>query len=711
MNTLIDELRKSVPRSDAYSKITGKEQYLDDVDFGDDVLHAYTVRSAKARAKILKREIPALPEGYYCIDYTDVPGENALTMIIKDWPPFAEDEVRFIGQTILLIVGPDKNLVYELGKAVHIEYEELTPAFTLEDSKKIVGGAIHGEDNIFISFTAGYGDVDKAFTQADKVLEETYTTAHQEHLYLEVNGAVGLWIDGKVEIYSSTQCPFYVRHSVAPVLGYAEEDLTIKVPSIGGGFGGKEHYPDVIAATVAVAAYKLKRTVKCILDRKEDMAYTVKRQPSSIHYKTALDKDGNIIAIDVVADMDGGAFESCSRVITQRCTYTASGVYNFPAVRVLGRVYATNKPPSCAFRGFGGPQAVFAVERMMDNVANYLKENPAELRRKYFVKQGDITTTGGKFHDRITLNELLDVIKKESDFDTKLHSQKNGKLRGIGIAAFPHGVAFTGSGERDIIKAKLRLTRKNGRVTIYTSNTEIGQGLHTTFRKIAAHTLNIPLEQIDIAEMNTATTSHTGPTVASRSITIVGYLIQEAAKKMLSHPQDEDVEIIQNYEHPPHLIPWDTATLRGDAYPAWGLGVNAVEVEVDPVTYEIQVIGAWGAFDCGYPIDEKIVEGQIKGGMAQALGWGFLEKLHEKEGKFLQVKMSDYMVPTALDLPRIHAYTVTNPYEYGPSGAKGVGEITFDGAAAALAGAVENALGKHFTGIPILSEEISQLDF
>lgn len=703
MATYIKELKKSVNRVDAFDKITGATKYLTDMDFGDDVLHAYTVRSTKARARIVGRNIPTLPEGYYIVDYNDVVGDNKTHMIIADWVVFAKDEVRFIGETIMLVVGPDKNKVYEIGKSITIDYEDIPPTFTIADSKALVGGAIHGEDNIFAKYTAGYGDVDKAFKEAVKVVENKYYTPHQEHLYMEVSGTVGVWENGKVALYSSTQCPFYVRHSVSPVLGVADEDLKVFAPPIGGGFGGKEHYADVVAATVAVAVQKLKRTVKCILDRHEDMAYSVKRQPSEINIKFALDKDNNITAVDIVSDMDGGAYEACSRIIMQRCTFTATGVYSFPNVRVAGQVYATNKPPSCAFRGFGAPQAIFAIERAMDYLAKEIGIDSLSLKKKYLVKKGDTTITGGMFHDNILLPELIDWAVKESDYKKK-HKEYSGKMKGIGLSAFLHGCAFTGSGERDIIKAKLKMRKKKDKIYISTSNTEIGQGLHTAFRKIAAYELKLPIEQIEIEEYDTTKICDTGPTVASRSAMIVGYLVQEASKKMKAHLKEEYAEVEQSYEHPKHLIPWDAQTFRGDAYPSYGLGVNVVEVEIDKTTYEIEIKKVWGVFDTGYTIDKKVVDGQIIGGMAQALGWGFLERLDEKDGKFMQTKMSDYMIPTSLDLPSMKTHTIDEPYKYGPSGAKGIGELTFDGAAAALSSAIDNATNKHFSKIPITPE-------
>ncbi|MGL4985541.1 MAG: xanthine dehydrogenase family protein molybdopterin-binding subunit, partial [Treponemataceae bacterium] len=713
------ELKNSVARVDAANKIAGATQYLADMDFGCDVLHAVTVRSSRARARIVKRNIPVLPQGYYIVDHSDVRGKQTMQMIIDDWPVFASSEVLFIGQTILLVVGTDLNVVHSLARQVSFEYEDLPAVLTIEDSKSLLGGAIHGTDNIFASYTAGYGDVDEALSRASSVIEMSYYTPHQEHLYMEVNGTVGRWEVGddgvgRVALYCSTQCPFYVRHSVAPVLGCKESELKVVAPPIGGGFGGKEHYADVVASTVAVAVQKLKRTVSLFLDRQEDLAFSVKRQPALITSKTALDADGNILGIDIVTDMDGGAFEACSRIIMQRATFTASGVYTVPSIRVLGRVYATNRPPSCAFRGFGAPQAIFGIERTFDNIARTLKVNPLELRQKYLIKQGDQTITGGRFHDPIILDQLITWALDASDYRSKHHSYslsptKGDALKGIGISLFLHGCAFTGSGERDIIKAKLRLEKRGNRVRICTSNTEIGQGLHTTFKKIAAKELGIALENIEVAPYDTTQIPDTGPTVASRSIMIVGYLVQEAAKKMRARFNEDSFDIIQDYAHPDHLIAWDPTTFRGDAYPCYGLGVNVVEVEVDPVTYEVSVKNAWGVFDAGYTIDQKIVEGQIKGGMVQALGWDFLEKLEQKEGRFLQVKMADYMVPTTLDVPRLHSHTIDQPYRYGPSGAKGVGEITFDGAAAALASAVENAVQTHFTKIPILPENIAEV--
>lgn len=205
-------------------------------------------------------------------------------------------------------------------------------------------------------------------------------------------------------------------------------------------------------------------------------------------------------------------------------------------------------------------------------------------------KKIDPTITGGMFHDNIILPQMLEWALKESDYERKAKEYKNTMYKGIGISCFLHGCAFTGSGERDIIKAKLKLRKKGNKVIILTSNTEIGQGLHTTFKKIAAYNLGIPLENIEIAEYDTEIVPNTGPTVASRSVMIVGYLIQEASKKLKQRwNESEEIEIIEDYKHPTHLIDWDTSALRGDAYPSYGLGINVVEVEIDKVTLEVKL--------------------------------------------------------------------------------------------------------------------------
>ncbi len=702
-----------IKRVDAGMKTGGSTRYIGDIPF-EGMLYGKVVRSSRARAKVKGVHVPVLPEGYYYIDAGDIPegGKNRIEMIKDDWPVFADREVRFIGETIGLLVGPDRKELNRLRDEVKVEYEELTPVFTIEEAEAVKGGPVHGKDNVYGDYHLKKGDPDAAFAEADRIIEDTVRTGYQEHIYMEPQGVIArVQEDGKLGVFFSGQCPFYVRHAVSATMGVPEEQVEVQQTVTGGAFGGKEHYPDVISTPLAVAAGKIGKPIGLFFDRIEDISFTPKRHPSTTHFRTALDKEGNIIAMDIDVRLNAGAYESCSLVVLQRAIFSVNSVYNIPNVKIRGRAFATNNVPSDAYRGFGAPQGLFAMETHMSHVARAIGAEELELKGRYLLKQGDVTVTNGRIHEEVKLPEMIRRIEEMSGYRRKVKEYTPGSWKGIGLSLFNHGSGFTGNGEQEIIKGVVKMRKRaDGIVDLLVSNVEMGQGLQTTFRKIAAMVLEIPVDSVVYNDPNTGLVPDSGPTCASRSIAIVGYLVQEAAKKLKKRWDESDVvEVSHQYETPEGLIPWDQNNLQGDAYPSYGWGVNVVEVEVDPLTYEVTTKGIWAVHDVGVAIDEKIVEGQVDGGIIQALGYGSLEKLEVKDGRFQQKTMADYTIPTSMDFPRIKSSLVDNPYEYGPFGAKGAGELVFDGAAAAFADAVQMAVDGDIKQIPVTPEYIMEV--
>ncbi len=700
-----------VKRVDAAAKSAGDAKYLSDLEFPG-LLYAKVLRSERARARITKITVPALPEGYYYIDRSDIPqgGVNKILMIKDDWPVFADGQVRYIGEAIALVVGPDRQKVLEILDDIKVDYEEQEPVYSIEEGLALKGGPIFGEENLYGDFQIRKGDPDGAFTQAAQVVEEEISSGFQEHIYMEPQGVVGTLEEGKITFYASSQCPFYIRKAVANCLGVPLEEIRVKQTITGGGFGGKEHFPDVMATPVAVAVKKIGKPIQLVLDRIEDISYTPKRHPSKARFKTALDGDGNIIAMDIDVLIDAGAYESCSLVVLQRAIFSSNSVYDIPNVKIRGRAVATNNVPSDAYRGFGAPQGLFAIEMHMSHLADKLGQRADQFKNHYFIKTGSVTVTNGTIKEEVKLPEMLEKIKQSSDFDRKLSGYKKGGGRGIGISIFNHGSGFTGNGEAVIIKGVVKMRgRSDGKAELLVSNVEMGQGLLTTFRKIAADVLEIAYEDVIYDNPDTDLVPDSGPTCASRSVAIVGYLVQECAKKLKEKWDGRsEAEASHQYQQPPG-IEWNQDTLQGDAYPSFGWGINVVEVEVDPATYEVSTKGIWSIFDVGKAIDAKIVEGQAHGGIIQGLGYASLEKLETVEGRFRQNTMADYVIPTSMDFPSIDNQLVDNPYPYGPSGAKGAGELVFDGAAPAYADAIQHAIGKPVDQIPVTPEYLMEV--
>ena len=699
-----------IVRVDAVQKARGEAVYVCDMTLPD-MQYAYMVRSTIARGRIKAIHVPELPEVYYFISAKDIPaqGKNELWMIAKDWRCFAEDYVLYVGETIGLVVGPDRSVLKRIKAQIKIDYEEQTPAVTIDDGIHCVGGPMFPEKNSNVMcelFCEKGRPMDEVFAEADEVFEETIETPYQEHVHLETNSAIADMEDGKFVFYASAQCPFYIRKSIAGLLDIPYDDIIVRQCTTGGAFGGKEHFPDVLCGALLVAENKIRKPIKMVFDREEDTQFSVKRHPSKCIYKTAV-KDGKITGVYGHIYYNCGAYLSSSYVVLQRGVFHGNGVYTFDNTYLKGEGIGTNMFPSCAFRGFGAPQTLFAIETHLDHLAHHLGVDPLEFKMQYLAKKGDETTTNGHIIEEVKLPEMLDVITRESDYWRKAKEYKPGCGRGIGIALYNHGGAFTGNGEQAIIKAHARLVKTGDRVSIQVGSTEMGQGFKTSLRKICAATLGVSIDQIEYLDPDTSKVVDSGPTAASRSTMVVGRLVERAAQEMKERWSEGDFTTEVEYEHPDGY-PWDQATFRGDAYLGYGWGVACVEVEVDKLTNEVKTLGVWSSHEIGKAIDELIVHGQINGGILQSLGYGSMEKLEVKGGRFKQKSMSDYVIPTSMDFPKQFYHIQENTYPWGPYGAKGMGELVFNGASAAYVDAVERALNTRFTSIPIPPEAIEE---
>lgn len=695
-------------RVDAYAKARGEALYVSDLTFPD-MQYATMIRSEVPRGKIISIDMPALPKGYKFISAKDIPegGKNELWMIQKDWRCFADGDVRFVGDVIGLLVGKDRTTLKFLKDRIKITYEECESAITIDEGVAVKGGPIVGENNVMCSLFCEKGrDMEEVFKEADDVIEEIIETGFQEHVHLETNGALVTMEGDKFVFYASAQCPFYIRKSIAGVLGIPFDRIVVRQTTTGGAFGGKENFPDALCGPLLVAENIIRKPIKLIFEREEDMLYSVKRHPSKCVYKTAI-KDGKITGSDGLIRYNCGPYLSSSFVVLQRGVFHANSVYDIENAHLIGEGIATNTFPSDAFRGFGAPQTIFAFETHMSHIAHHLGIDPLELKMQYLLKQGSETVTNGHIVERVMLPEMIKAVTDASDYWRKAKEYKSGCGKGIGIAMYNHGGAFTGNGEQAIIKAHARLVKSGDNVDIQVGSTEMGQGFQTALRKIAAATLGIAIENISYENPDTSRVCDSGPTAASRSTMIVGKLVERAALQMKERWNEGDFSVEVEYEHP-EGHPWDQATFRGDAYLGYGWGVACVEVEVDSITNEVKTTGIWTSHEIGKAIDELIVHGQINGGVIQSLGYAAMEKLENKKGHFKQSSMSDYIIPTSMDFPKQYYHIQDNPYPWGPYGAKGMGELVFNGADAAYVDAVERALGIEIRKIPIPPEDLEE---
>jgi CO/xanthine dehydrogenase Mo-binding subunit len=682
------EISKSVIKTDHAAKMDGSALYVDDLPPGG-TLYGCLVRSPYARARIAKIVLPPLPDGYFVVGGDDVPGDNHAHVVQDDSPVFATGTVEYIGDPVLMAVGPDKKTVMRLAGEIEVLYEELPAVLDMRES-----------DTVFFDYSFGRGDVDGAFADADRVWEETFETGYQEQAYLEPQGLIASFNDGRITIRGSLQCPYYVHGAVAKALGLPPDAVRIIQETTGGGFGGKEDFPSILACQLGTAAIKAGgKAVRLIFDRREDMEFTSKRHPSICSYRAAV-KGGKVTALDIDVLYNSGAFTTLSPVVLQRGIIAAPGVYDIPNLKVRGRGIKTNTVPTGAFRGFGAPQTFFAIELLMSHIARDLGEEPLAFKERHLVKQGDATSTSGKYHFPVPLPAMIDEVDRMSGYRAKrleYGAQPVGNSRrGIGISVWFHGAGFTGSGERDFIKAVTKLHKyADGRVEILASNSDIGQGVKTTFCKIVAAELGIPVGRVFMENPDTDRVPDSGPTVASRSLMIVGELLRKAAVRLRGEWRDGEEQFAEErFKEPDFMIPFDLNAFHGDAYPTYAWGVCAVEVQVDALTGTNEVLGAWGSFDVGTPVDSNIVMGQMEGGMLQGIGYSSMEQMTaDAKGRIRNNSFSDYIIPTSMDAPVMKACLHVEEYPLGPYGGKGAGELPLVGVPAAYLEAMEQALG------------------
>jgi CO/xanthine dehydrogenase Mo-binding subunit len=689
----------SVPRKDGIGKATGAARYADDLVFPD-MLHGRTVRSTVPRGRIKSIRFDFDTTGFTIVDYRDVPATNAVDLMSQDQPFLAEHEVKHMAEPILLIAHEDKEKLN--AASVIVDYEEEEPLFDPEQS------TVSFKDIDIVK-----GDTDSTLETADVVVEGVYRTGHQEHVYIEPNGVIAVPEEGGIAIYGSVQCPFYVIKALRCMLGSAHPNVRVIQTETGGGFGGKEEYPSMIAGHAVLLALKSGRPVKIVYDRAEDMVATTKRHPSVVRHRTGLTKSGELVAMDIDVLLDGGAYVTLSPTVLSRGCIHAAGPYSCENIHIRGRAMFTNTPPNGAFRGFGAPQTEFAVEVHMDRIAEQLGMDPVELRRINALRPGDVTATGQTLRNDASAHMVLEEAVRRTDFDRKRKEWK-GTNKSIGLSLFYHGAGFTGAGERNLkSKARLELTPTGVRIAV--GSTEIGQGTRTMHAQIVTDALGIPYESVEVAQPDTSRVADSGPTVASRTCMVVGKILEECAMEMKSklgglspseyYEKNGELSIERMYE-PPDWIQWDDSTYRGDAYATYGWGCDVAELELDPDTFEVRPIKLTAVQEFGRPIHPALARGQIEGGTAQGLGYALLENVVMKNGAMANSQLTNYVIPTTLDMPEVDVVMMENPYPGGPFGAKGLGELPMDGPAPAVVNAIR-ALGLDLREIPATPERLA----
>ncbi len=726
---------KSVPRKEGRDKVTGRSQYVEDMVLPN-MLFGATVRSQIPRGRIKKITFGSgvAWDEFVIVSAKDIPGKNCIALIGDDQPCLATEFVNHPEEPILLLAHPDRHVLPKAVQAVSIEYDPLPSIFTIDESESR-SQIIWGEDNVFKTYLIEKGNLDSEWEKADSIVEGEYSTGAQEQLYIENNGMIAVFDAAQgITVWGSLQCPYYIHKALMALCNLPAEKVRVVQMETGGAFGGKEDYPSIIAAHAALLAIKSGRPVKIIYDRLEDMVATTKRHPSRTRHRTAVSRDGKILGGEIDFTIDGGAYATLSSVVLSRGAIHAGGPYYWPSVRIHARAVATNAPPHGAFRGFGAPQSLFAMERHMDRIAEAVGLSPVEIRRRNFLQPGQDTTTGQVIREPIDLGKLLDRALEISNYRAKkqsfaAQSHVGTSRKGLGIAAFLHGAGFTGSGERYLSSVVGVEGCADGSVRVLVSSTEFGQGTKTVLSQIAAEALRLPYESVSMAQADTLEVPNSGPTVASRTVMVVGSLVKSAAlgiaqtlissnllredysadefrgacrQHVMKHGQ---FRCWSRYEAPSGIF-WDDDKYRGEAYAAFAWAVYIAEVTVDFTTYSVSVDDFVALQEVGKVLHPLLARGQIIGGIAQGIGFSLYEKVVWQNGRMQNGQMTNYIMPTSSDLPPIRVFFEELGNVHGAYGAKGIGELPMDGPAPAIVNAVEDALGLHFDTIPLLPEDI-----
>ena len=724
-------------RREGLAKLTGREPFIDDVTV-EGCWWGMTVRSPAPRGRIRRIRFGRGVDWsqFTVVAAADLPGRNVVRHGMElDQPILAAGNVRHVHEPVLLIAHPSREMARRAVREIEIVVDAQPPVldYRVPPTPEQIQ---HDRDNVFKQLLIEKGEVEAALARAAHVIEGVYETGSQEHVYLETQGMLAFVEHGVLTVQGSMQCPYYVHAALLHALERPADAVRVIQLATGGGFGGKEEFPSGLALHAAALALAAGRPVKIVYDRDEDMAATTKRHPAQIRHRTAVDRDGRLIGQHIEILLDGGAYATLSPVVLSRAAIHAAGPYACENVRIEGRAVLSNSVPFGAFRGFGAPQSHFARERHLDVIALRLGLDPAELRRRNLLVDGETTATTQTISDGVDRRALQDRALELASYRDKREAYASFNRdhaflrRGIGLATFHHGAGFTGNGEVDLASEVEVASLPDGRVEVLAASTEMGQGTTTILTQLAADRLGVSPSAVLIARPDTRRVPNSGPTVASRTAMVVGKLLENACDDLRlkagleertsgeafheairswhrEHPGQE-LRGRACYVKPPHVV-WDAELYRGAAYAAYAWATYVAEVEVDLRTYTARVIGFVAVQEVGKVLNEVLARGQVQGGVVQGIGWALLEECQWKDGVMQNTGLADYSIPTSNDVPSIRVEFHEQPYAHGAQGAKGLGELPMDGPAPAIANAIASATGADPRCLPLTPEKLRVL--
>ncbi len=738
-----------VPKPDAILKATGKALYAADLYF-EGMLYAKVLRSPYPHARILKVDVSrarSFPGVVAVLTAEDVPGDKNHGVVRKDWPGFGADKVRYVGDAIAMVVAESEEIASRALELIEVDYEPLPVVTSPQEALKPDAPKIHEGGNLLKHISIRRGNVEEAFARADLVVERVYHTPTYEHAFLEPEAGVAtIDSEGNITVYVGSQIPFLDRRQIAESLAIPEKKVRVVGTFIGGAFGGKEDIS--VQIHLALAALKTGRPVKMVFSREESFRVHPKRHATTIRLKTGVTRDGRLVALEAEIYGDAGAYASLSEHVMTRTATHISGPYQIPNVKVDCYAVYTNNPPSGAFRGFGVPQAAFAIESQMDIMAEELGLSPLEIRRINALRTGTKTALGQLLEESVGLLETLDRVEEEMK-RTHFVPVEGTKRRAWGIACAMKNVGL-GGGASDRAGAEVEGTGE-GQVIVRAGAADLGGGLSGVVAAIAAEELGLPrwkaedTPPVRVILADTGTTLDGGPTTASRQSFITGNAVRMAARQVrelltriaaeeLDAPPEEItfedgfvkargkalplVELVsiakkQGQEARAAFIYEAPATVpisqEGPHHFAFGFATQAALVEVDTETGEVRVLKVIAAHDVGKAINPLGVVGQIEGGVMMGIGLALKEEFALKDGVPLARGFRDYHIPRAKDMPEIVPIIVEAPSSEGPFGAKGIGEIPSIPTPPAIVNAIYRACGVRFYELPVKSHKLREM--
>ncbi|SDO88310.1 xanthine dehydrogenase family protein molybdopterin-binding subunit [Desulforhopalus singaporensis] len=734
----------SVPRSCSKAKVTGEIKFAADIKL-DNSLVLKTKRSDQPHALIrsINVEKALAVEGVRSVfTARDIPGKNLLGIINKDQPLLAEDRVRSLADAVALVVADTEEAAERGAAAVEVEYQELEAVFDPVEALKEGAVQVHEKGNLLSCRKVVKGDVEAAFTSAYSVIEKEYTTSSIEHNYIEPDAGAG-YVDenGCLVIYASTQNPHYDHKEVVGLLGVADDEVRIIQATTGGGFGSKLDLN--VQGFIGLALYHLKCPVRYVYSREEAYLATAKRHPFVIRVKTATDKDGRFIALQMRAVCNTGAYGSYGMAVASRSAVHATGPYAIENVDVDVKCVYTNQTFCGAMRGFGAPQMALAHESQMDLHAQALGLDPLAIRRINGLRAGQTSATGQLLTASVGFQDCLDAVAPyyEDAKENWLSAPTDPfKRRGIGIGGMWYGIGNTGVQNPSTARVEMS---PEGKVTVFTGCADIGQGSTTILAQITAEVLGLGHDDITMVVGDTGCTTNAGATSASRQTYISGNAVKDGAEKLANVLLTEAVDRLRapkNSLHfvdghvavsiapeirvsvaklakrihdkggtlswqgffDPETVPLDPETGEGVPYATYAYACHMAQVEVDVLTGEVDVKRIVAAHDVGHALHPGNVVGQICGGVAMGVGFALMEEFEPGKTE----SMKDYHVPTVSDVPEVVPIIIESPEPSGPFGAKGVGEPALIPTAPAIINGISSALNKRIYDLPANLERV-----